>query len=94
MTDIYLHIVARMADYMATHPYNSKHLPTTAPPRRRNGTKMANGKAIGQVAIKSRLPSLGYEASDLVAVFQSHHTRELRPHGIIKQNPAYLRKHA
>ena len=21
MTDIYLHIVARMADYMATHPY-------------------------------------------------------------------------
>ena len=23
MTDIYLHIVARMADYMATHPYGA-----------------------------------------------------------------------
>ena len=23
MTEIYLHIVARMADYMATHPYNA-----------------------------------------------------------------------
>ena len=24
MTEIYLHIVARMADYMATHPYASR----------------------------------------------------------------------
>ena len=24
MTEIYLHIVARMADYMATHPYRPK----------------------------------------------------------------------
>ena len=47
MTEIYLHIVARMADYMATHPYNAGSSACIAArfEGRRNGS--SHGKSLG-----------------------------------------------
>ena len=47
MTEIYLHIVARMADYMATHPYASQIVSNKSSQRDRAQVGPAEGAKEG-----------------------------------------------
>ena len=57
MTDIYLHIVARMADYMATHPYSASKSSHSGQAGRGRGGRRIRRSSVRYQAVRALIPT-------------------------------------